>query len=886
MSWRDWFSLPLTRKQREREIAREIRAHLELAADDRRDAGMSPDAARAKAARAFGNRTVVGEDMRAIWGTPSLDALLQDLRYAVRTIRRAPGFAAIAVGSTALGIGACSAIFAIANFAVYKPMPVAEPERLMSLSEIDRRTGEANDLSYLDFRDLREARAFEGVAACKNLLSASIGTGEVPQRHWGSMVTADYFSVVRPGFALGGGFDAGRDDTRGAPRVIVLSHDLWRTRFAGDPAIVGREVAVNNRAATVIGVTARGFRGTNLGIRSEFWIPFSMIDEVEARSGRVTENRRRFWLSAVARLRPDADASAARAEIDVIARRLNATYGRPDDRGFDIERAGQLDSRLRGIVVPVFSVALAVTALVLLTACSNVANLLLGRASARRREIAARMALGASRGRLIRQLLTESLLLAMLGGAGGLAIAAYLSSLLAFIRIPLGWPLDLSVSLDYRVLLFCSGLTLATGIAFGLVPALRATKADVITDLKADARISRIPTARFGLRSGLVVTQVAICTVLVVCMGLFLRNLQVTRAIDLGLTKHDLLLLAFDPGMDHRPDPESKRLLRSILDTARVVPGVESATLTTTVPLTMIISNSNFVSEEVAADKQAPRVRTDIYRVAPEFFTTMGIPFLTGADFRVDQTAKGIAIVNEAFATAAFAGTSPIGRRVLGDGKQLNIVGVVATAKSRTFGEAPRPAIYLPILDEYSAVDNPRGVTLVVKSRPPLAASADQLREVIRGADRSLAVFDVRTMGSHVNDALIVPRLVSAVSAAAGSIGLVIATVGVYGVISFAVARRRRELGIRLAIGAAPREILTMILRQGATLALAGIALGLLISLSVTRFAATLLYGVDPADPLTFIVVPAFLFAVAVLACLLPARSAARLDPVEVLRRE
>jgi predicted permease len=357
--------------------------------------------------------------------------------------------------------------------------------------------------------------------------------------------------------------------------------------------------------------------------------------------------------------------------------------------------------------------------------------------------------------------------------------------------------------------------------------------------------------------------------------------------MDVGLASRNLLLLAFDPAMDHRPDPQARQLLRAILAQAQVTPGVESATLTTDVPLTLIINNSRFVPAESAADPKRERVRTDIYTVGPQFFETMGIPFLAGQDFHGDRAGTWKpAIVNDAFARAAFPGQSPIGRRVVGDGKALEIVGLVATAKSRTIGEVPKPSIYLPILTEYTAAQTPRGVTLVVKTRDRAATYAGPMREAIRRADPSLAVFDVRTMDSHLGDALLAPRLAGLLSAVAGCIGLAIAIVGVYGVISFAVARRRREIGIRLAVGARPREVLMMILKQGTRLALIGIALGSLAGLGVTRFAASLLYGVNPRDTLTFVAVPVLLASVALLACLLPARAAARLDPVEVLRSE
>ena len=882
----------IIRKTRvEHELDAELREFLEAAVEQKMRNGMSREKAIRAARIELGSVAAVKDRVRDVGWESVLETGWQDLRYAGRVLRKSPGFTAIAVGSSALGIGVCSVVFAILNVAMFKPLPVDEPGRLLSVSEIDRRTLEAgSELSYPDFRDLGRARSFEGLAASDPGLTVSIGAEGEPERHWGAVATANYFEVVKPAFALGRGFDARRDDTPGEPPVIVLSHALWNRRFGGDPGIVGRSISINKRMATVIGVTARAFRGTEAGIVPEFWIPFSMIDEHRVFAGivgRVMENRQRHWLSVVARLRRGADVQAARSEVDVIARRLNVMSAPgSDNRGFHLERAGQLDPGLRRMALAFFSVALAVAALVLFTACANVANLLLGRASARRREIAARMALGASRARLLRQLFTESLLLAMMGGVGGWIIAAYVSSLIGLVRTPYGWPLDLSVSLDYRVLLFCIALSVLTAVSFGLAPALRATRADLIADLKADSR-GNAALDRFGLRNGLAVAQVAVCTVLLVCMGLFLRSLQMTRGMDFGLKNRNLLLLSFDPGLDRRSDPQARQLLRDILERAQSVPGVEYATLTSGVPLTLIVSNSNFVPAENAPNPQAQRTRTDIYAVGPDFFATMGISFLAGEDFRRDQAVPAKpAIVNEAFARAAFPNQSPIGRVVLGDGKRLEIVGLVATAKSRTIGEAPRPSIYLPILDEYSARETPRGVTLAVKTANAAAAYAGPLREAIRRADRALAVFDVRTMERHLSDALIVPRLAGAVSVVAGCIGIAIAIVGVYGVLSFAVTRRRREIGIRLAIGARPREILVMILKQGITLASIGTGIGLFVSLGVTRFGASLLYGVSPADPLTFVAMASALMAVACLACMLPARTAARLEPVDVLRSE
>jgi predicted permease len=480
--------------------------------------------------------------------------------------------------------------------------------------------------------------------------------------------------------------------------------------------------------------------------------------------------------------------------------------------------------------------------------------------------------------------MTESLLLAVLGGVGGWLIAAWVSPMIGLARDPLGWPRRFDVVLDVRVLLFCTGLSALTGLGFGLLPALQATRTDLVTALKTAGR-GGSGIDRGFLRQTLLVAQVATCAVLLLCSGLALRSLQAARALDLGFENRNVLLLAFDPGLGRRPDEQSRILLRDVLDRVQTLPGVESATLTSAVPLTFIIDNSNFVPDGPEKARSG-RVRTDIYTVGPLFFETFGIAVRSGEPLTTAAGSRRIAMVNDAFAQAAFGESSPIGRRILGDGKALDVVGIVATAKSRTIGEAPKPAIFLPILTEYTAGHARRGVTLAVKTSGAPLAHAEPLRQAIRAADPSLAVFDVRTLETHIADALLVPRLLWGVAATGGFIGLALAIVGMYGVISFAVTRRSRELGIRLAIGALPREVLMLVLRQGLTLAAVGTALGIVVALGLTRFAASLLYEVAPTDPVTFAIVPLIVLAVTAAACLVPARAAARLDPVDVLRSE
>ena len=870
----------------EHDAEREIQSHLDLEAEERRADGLSEAEARTAALRAFGNPALVREDLHAVRRLPWIDDVRGDLRYALRSLSRTPGFTILVAASTALGIAAASVIVALLNAALFATLPVARADRLVSVSEIDRRSGAAgNELSYPDFVDVRQVNAFEGVAALSPFLPASIDAHRDPQRHWGALATANYFHVVGPQFAIGHGFDPGRDDTPGAPPVIVLSHQLWRSRFGAAPDIVGRTVAVNGRPATVTGVTAAGFRGTEAGIVPEFWIPFSMLDELEARMGPVSQNRNRHWLDVVGRLRTGVAISGAAAELDVLATTLNQAYASgKQDRGFFVERAGRLQPEIRSMAAIAFAIALGLTVLLLFTGCANAASLVLGRGSERGREIAARMALGASRGRVVRQLLSESLLLSLIGGAIGWVVAWYACASIGFARAPLGWPVEFTVSLDVRVFAFAFALSLVTGVGVGLVPALRSTRGDLAAALKTGGRPApdRSPVR---LRSALVTAQVAICALLLVCSGLALRSLWAARAVDSGVRVDGVMLLGFDPGMNRRSDEDARRLLRGVIDRVAAISGVESASLTTAVPLTFIIDNSSFVSEDRYTDGAAPRTRTDIYMVGPRFFETLGIPVLEGGGADVDgAAAPGLAVVNDAFAKAVFPNEPPMGRRFRGDGRALAVAGVVTTVKSRTIGEAPRPAIYLPILTEYLGGRTQRGVTLVVKTRH--SVPVESLRQAIRAEDPSLAVFNVRSMEAHLRDALIGPRFMWGVCAVASGVGLALALVGVYAVVSFSVVRRRRELGIRLAVGARPGALVSMVVWQGLTMAIAGTLVGVLAASMLTRFASSLLYGITPTDPIAFVTASAILIVVAVMACIVPARTAARLDPVEVLRSE
>ena len=874
--------------ERARLLQEEMEIHLDMKTQELMEDGMTEPDAYSAARRQFGNPTLRQEESRGTWIARWLSDLVQDTTFAARTVRKQPGFAAVAVLSAALGIGACATIFGIANFALFRPLPVRDPSRLASVSGRDLTTGKTgNSISYPDFEDLRQARSFRGITAFFQFMPASISSHGEPQRYWGSLVTANYFDIVRPAFVIGRGFDAAKDDRKGEAPVVVLSYQLWRSRFGSDVAVLGRSIELNNRKVIVVGVTGPGFRGTEAMFFSDFWLPFSMLDSLAevGMGGDRLHNRGSEWLIAAGRLRVGVSERAAASEIAVIGERLRSAYSATNKaRGFHVERAGQVNPGFRKMIVVFFLMLLVVAILVLCTACANVANLLLARASARQEEIATRLAIGASRGRLIRQLLTESVMLALLGGIGGYAIAQLGAFILGQSRIPLALPVDFSVSLDYRVMLFSMALSALTGVVFGLVPALRATR-PLVGALKGEP-LQLGQSRRLGLRNLLVVAQVAICMVLLICSGLFLHSLYSAGNIDIGFTHRNLLMMAFDPSLNRYSPAEARRIVDAMVEGAGAIPGVESVTLGSSVPLSMEGTRNSFVPEDKISDSAKNEIPADIYSVAPRFFETFGIRMIEGEDFRPGVPAEDIAIVNQALADKAFPRQNPVGRRILYFGGMVRIIGLVATTKSRSIGEDPHACLYLPIAKDLRGNDSLTGITLVLRTRGDPAGYAPQVRRTIGGIDPTLALFDVRTMDTHLSRALFLPRVAAFLFGLAGCMGLLISTVGIYGVISFAVARRTKEIGIRMALGARRAQVVGMVLKQGFMLTVSGSAIGLSLSLALSRMAASLLYGVSPTDTLTFILAPMLLLVIALTACLVPAQRAASLNPIRALRYE
>ncbi len=883
--WRQ-FQYWRQRAERERLLREEMDSHIAMLAAAFEEEGMDRDAAKDAARRRFGSGLRYAEECRRMWIAQWASDLSQDAVYAFRSIRRQPGVAIVAMVSSALGIAACALIFAVANQALFRLLPVESPARVVSVygkSLLKGKTGQS--MSYPDIEDLRQAGAFAALTAFFHI-PATISTNGEPQRYWGMVTQANYFDVARPGFLLGRGFDAGRDDRPGENPVVVLSCRLWRSRFAADAGILGRPIVMNGHKVTVIGVTREGFRGTEAMLYADFWTPFSFYDTLPGADRRRLLDRGGQWLMATARLRDGVSLATASAEVDGLGQRMRSTYPATNkNRAYQVQIAGQVNPGLRGIVGVFFLMLLIVAGLVHLTSCANVANLLLARASARGREIATRLAIGAGRGRLVRQLLTESVILALPGGVAGYGIAATGISALGLARLPLTAPIDLSIALDWRVVLFAAVLSVATGIVFGLIPALRATKAGLLDALKEDA--VRLGTwRRFGLRNMLVVAQVAICMVLLICSGLFLRSLQSAYRIDVGFEPRNLLLASFDPSLHGQTPDASWRIVERILQEARTLPGVRTAALANNVPLQMEKVQNAFTPEAEEANDVRERLTADIYVISRGFFETFGIRILEGEDFPEGSPSEDIALVNQELAKKAFPGRTPIGRRIHYQGRTVRITGVVATAKSRTIGEEPHACLYFPLASERKENEAMSGLTLVLRTARDPAGYMTVVRETIRSADPGLAVFHLRTMDQQLFEALTMARLTAWLFGLAGGIGLAIAAVGLFGVISFSVSRRTKEIGIRMALGAKRSEVLAMVLGQGMRLSVIGVAVGIGLALALSRLAAGLLYGVSPADAVTFTIVPLLLILIAMAACFVPARRAASLDPLRALRHE
>ena len=822
-----------------------------------------------------------------------MQTLWQDLRYGARMLRKHPGFTLIAVATLALGIGANATIFSLANAVLLRPLPIAEPERVMSFYSVAPDGTRAGRFSWLDFADYRaQSDAFAGLSAQMQTL-LMLGASEQAEPIFGEVSDGNYFTLLGVKVALGRTFTAA-DDQTGAPRVAVISYSLWQRRFAGDPAVVGQTIHLNGQPFTIIGVLQEGYTGTRVVPPVEAWVPLQQSGAWLGADWQT--NRGSAALQVIGRLQPGISRAQAQASLQLITQRLTQTYPATNKATrIEIERTSLTEGRRRTMVTAFLAILLAVTGLVLLLACANVANLLLARAMARRREMAVRQALGASRWRLLQQAMIEGVLLALPGGFVGLLLSLYAGSLLSSFELIPTFRLQFDLRPDARVLGFSLLISLLTGIVLSVAPALQSSRPDLVTALKDDARGGTGSRHKARLRNSLVVAQTAISLLLLVGAGLLLRSLQNMQAASPGFDPNNVLAMDFDLSLKDFDETQGRRYYQTMLERISHLPGVQAVSLSNRAPLDISTPTTGVQIEGHFPPPGRDDIPLSFYRTTPGYFQTMRIPLLRGRDFteRDNESAPRVALINETMARRFFADADALGKRfrlTRGDVNnalemntqgEVEIIGVVKDSKYRTLGEEPTPLVYLPFWQNYN-----EGMALLVRAAGAPEPMLRTVRSELLLFDQEAQGFFARTMHEHMAIVMAPGKLAAAILSVSGVIALLLAALGLYGVISYAVSQRLPEMGIRLALGAQARDLLRLVLGQGLRLALLGIGVGVLASWALTRFLASLLFGVGALDPLILVAVALLLALVALLACWLPARRATKVDPMIALRTE
>jgi predicted permease len=808
--------------------------------------------------------------------------LVQDLKVAVRMLLKNPLFTSAAVLTLALGIGLNTAVFSAVYDLVLKPLPgVEEPDELVQVyrSWPGIEYGSNSIPHYFDLRD-RSGEVFSGVAAWA-MEPASVTVAGEPEVVLGKMVSANYFQVMGVNAEVGRVFirdEEGR--APGAHPVCLISHNLWVNRFGSDPDVIGQSMVVNGHPYEILGVVPAEFRGVIPILQTDVWVPLMMQREYMPGSDRF-ERRGNNFMQVIARLRPGVTPERAQESLNALTLQLRDEM--PDEyQGAEMLLIPQsevvLAPEMRNAAVGLSGVMMGVVGLLLLIACVNVANLFLARAQDRKKEMGIRLSIGAPRRRVVAQLLTESLVFSAVAGAAGLLLAYAAVKGLSRISLPIDLPHSFDVSINGTVLVFSLVVTLLAGLVFGLAPALQASRPDLVTALKGEISAQGAKGSRTSRI--LVVGQMALSLVLLISAGLFIQNLQASARVDKGFDAENVLLAAMDPSLQGYSPEEAETFYRELLQRVRALPGVTVAALGAQVPLGFSHSQT---SVEVPGYDPSPQeqMSIDYNQVTPGYFAAMGIPLLGGREF-TDQDrpdAPGVMIVNQRFVDRFWPGENPIGKQVNVSGRERTVVGVVPTGKYGSLGEAPLAFQYFPF--SYA-----RGSYLHVRTAGDPEALLGSVRDVVRGLDPNMPLFDVKTMTSHLGIALMPARLAGIVLGFFGVLGLILASVGIYGVMAYSVAQRTREIGIRVAMGANRGEVSGMVLRQGFKLVLVGGIVGILGALGVSQVIKSLLITGQAWDPVTFVGVPVVLGGVALLATWLPARRAAGVDPVTALKHE
>jgi predicted permease len=873
----------------DREFEQELESHEQLLTEENLRRGMSPGEARRVARLRLGNPSSLRESNHDRRGLPFVESSLRDVAYAVRMLRKSPGFALIAILTLAIGIGANTAIFGIVDSGLLRPLPVRNPGRVVVIA-YQRHGGKLlSYFSYPNFRDIRNesSSAFSGMAAYESSFDG-LGKGSRSQRVLTNYVTGNFFTLlgIRP--SVGRLIQPSEGRATVASPVVVLSYTRWQTQFGGDRAIIGRKVLIDDQPVTVIGVTPKGFHGVMPFVETDAYLPLSMalVGKWDSRSSLAKRTSAGPFL-ILGRLRSGVSLAQSQAVLGVIARRLSSDHPRSDS-GLSLSAYPQTLARpapmLHNPIPAVAALFLALAAMVLLLACINIVNLLLVRAAARSHEMAVRSALGGTRARLIRQLLTESLLLAVLGGAGGILLGIWTCAEIGSVNFSPGLPLLLDFHFDWRVFLYAFAVAMVAGVLVGIVPALRASRVEPAAVLHEGGR--GLTPGRQRLRSALVVAQVAGSLMLLVIAGLFTRSLQRVQQVHLGFDPSHVLNLSMDPHEIGYTDAQSREFYQELLRRARNLPGVRSAGIAFTTPFRLYTASQDSVDiDGYTPPPGKPEPYVYFNSVSPGFFRTMRIPLDRGRTFTDADGPKSapVAIINEAMARRFWPHEDPIGRKfhLAGGPAQWEIVGVVGNSRMMKLTGPPQPYFFLPVAQLFTSYE-----TLQLRTAGPAAAMIPQARGLIHSMAPDLPLFDVGTMNEMLSgSAFLVFRFGAVLAAALGLLGLLLALIGVYGVTSYAANRRTHEIGIRLALGAQPAQILRMIFSQGALIVALGLAIGLLGALAAARLVGSMLI-ISAADPLVYAAVSTVLALVALAACYVPARRAMRVDPTVGLRHE
>src|SRR5437016_4208854 len=873
------------RRRLEDDLDDELRSHLEMSAEVNLRKGMSPADARREALRSFGGVEQTKEIYREQRGLPMIETTWQDLRFALRMLRRSPGFSLLAILCLTLGIGANAAVFSWIEGILFRPYPaVAHQERLVAIGGTSRDEPRGTPLSWPDFQDLQRSCTLCETLFVSKITGTTLSIGDRAERTTGSIVSANYFDAIGVPLMLGRGFLPGEDQGQSAHPVAVISYQLWQGRFRGDPQIVGKTQRLNGVMHTIVGVAREGFYGTFVGWGMNFWVPASMEDIFES-GGYKLEDRGARWIEAYARLKPGVSFAQAQQEFAAISGLLEAEYPATNrGRAIRFWPLWQTPFNNAATLLPTLEIMLAVVAFVLLIACANVGNLLLVRSFARRHEMSVRVAIGASRARLWRQLLTEGLVLSLLGATGGLLMAYWCRHAMVLLFPARGGvQMHLPGEIDWRVLALSAGVCLLTTLLMGVVPALQTSKIDLATALKMESAGVVGGRGRAWVRSALVLVQVSLSFILLVGAGLLMQSLLKIRTASPGFNTRGVQDTAIDLVSAGYTPARAQTFQDALLERVRSLPGVESAAFARMTPLSYVSSASApiVVDGYTPPPEESPTVEYN--EVGDDYFVTMGIPLVAGREFTRadDEKAALVAVVNETMTQRYWQGRSPLGERLQLKGRWMQVVGIAKDSKYSSVREKPTPFFFVPVRQ-----NSLRAAVLNIRTTLAPQTMATGIAREVHALDSNLAPYEVITMQEQLDRSTSAQMVAVTLVGILGTLALVLAAIGLYGVMSYAVSQSTRELGLRMALGAGASNLLRLVLSRGLALTGAGVLLGAATALLLTRLLGNLLYQVSPRDPLAFASAFAVMTVTALAACLLPAWRATRTDPMRALRME